>query len=242
MEIVDPFATASPRLLGSTASLYGPLIQHAPWFWGGLFHVTNSRAMVRAAEVVLRSVDPAIERLMTALEAGGRRSLSTPCSTVHAVRARRHLGLRDPAGHRHHRPGGRAHLLGVAGRRPGDRPLPGRPGPLPTQPGSRRPPAPGGAARGCRLHRQVPPIRSSAAPRRIQLGLDPDRFTVLVCSGADGSGDLVRRARVLARSGLDISLVVTFRGRNQRARDSLAGLRDRWERPVTVQGVREQHV
>lgn len=80
-----------------------------------------------------------------------------------------------------------------------------------------------------------PPIRSSRRARRIQLGLDPDRFTVLVCSGADGSGDLVRRARVLARSGLDISLVVIC-GRNQRARDSLAGLRDRWERPVTVHG------
>jgi 1,2-diacylglycerol 3-beta-galactosyltransferase len=71
--------------------------------------------------------------------------------------------------------------------------------------------------------------------QRLQLGLDPDRFTVLVCSGADGSGDIERRARVLAGSGLDISLVVIC-GRNRRAEAALAGLRDRRDRPVVVQG------
>jgi 1,2-diacylglycerol 3-beta-galactosyltransferase len=69
--------------------------------------------------------------------------------------------------------------------------------------------------------------------RRLQLGLDPDRFTVLVCSGADGSGDIERRARLLAGSGLDISLVVIC-GRNQRAYSGLGGLRDRGGRPVSV--------
>ncbi len=233
VEIVDPFATASPRLLGSTASLYGPLIQHAPWFWGGLFHVTNSRAMVRAAEVVLRSVDPAIERLMTALEPAAVVSFH-PLLNRAAVRARRHLGLRMPL------------VTAITDL-------------VDVHTFWASPdvdlvivPSPGGLDR-CRRNR-VPADRlvqvglpvdagftdkssdpESRRARRIQLGLDPDRFTVLVCSGADGSGDLVRRARVLARSGLDISLVVIC-GRNQRARDSLAGLRDRWERPVTVHG------
>lgn len=71
--------------------------------------------------------------------------------------------------------------------------------------------------------------------RRLQLGLDPDRFTVLVCSGADGSGDIERRARVLAGSGLDISLVVIC-GHNRRAEEALVGLRDRRDRPVAVRG------
>ena len=58
---------------------------------------------------------------------------------------------------------------------------------------------------------------------------------MLVCSGADGSGDIERRARVLAGSGLDISLVVIC-GHNRRAEEALAGLRDRRDRPVVVRG------
>jgi len=95
VEIVDPFASASPRLLGRTAGLYGPLIQRAPWLWGGMFHATNSRPMVRAAELVLRSVDPAIERLMTDLEPAAVVSFH-PLLNRAAVRARRRLGMRVP--------------------------------------------------------------------------------------------------------------------------------------------------
>ena len=233
VQIVDPFATASPKLLGRTASLYGPLIQHAPWLWGGLFHVTNSRAMVRASEVVLRSVDPAIERLMTELEPAAVVSFH-PLLNRAAVRARRHLRLRIPL------------VTAITDL-------------VDVHTFWASPdvdlvivPSPGGLDR-CRRNR-VPadrlvqvglPVDSgftdhSSEPearraRRLQLGLDPDRFTVLVCSGADGSGDIERRARVLAGSGLDISLVVIC-GRNQRARDGLAGLRDRRERPVAVHG------
>ena len=50
VRILDPFAEAAPRLLGRTASLYGPLTQHASWLWGALYHATNSRGAVRALQ------------------------------------------------------------------------------------------------------------------------------------------------------------------------------------------------
>ncbi|MGA2282885.1 MAG: glycosyltransferase [Candidatus Dormibacteria bacterium] len=233
VEIVDPFATASPRILGGTASLYGPLIQHAPWVWGGLFHATNSRAMVRASEVILRSVDPAIARLMTSWDPAAVVSFH-PLLNRAAVRARRRVGLRFPiitavtdlvdvhafwaspdvdlvivAS-----PGGldRCRRNRVAADRLVQVGLP--------------------VDAGFTDHSSDPEARRA---QRRRLGLDPDRFTVLVCSGADGSGDIERRARVLAGSGLDVSLVVIC-GHNRRAQDGLAGLRDRSGRPVAVHG------
>src|ERR1035437_2589885 len=136
VEIVDPFASASPRLLGRTAGLYGPLIQRAPWLWGGMFHATNSRTMVRTAELVMRSVDPAIARLMTTLEPAAVVSFH-PLLNRAAVRARRRLGLR-------------------ADRR--------------VQVG---PPADAGFSEGAS-------DPGSRRARRLHLGIDPDRFTVLV--------------------------------------------------------------
>jgi 1,2-diacylglycerol 3-beta-galactosyltransferase len=70
---------------------------------------------------------------------------------------------------------------------------------------------------------------------RRRLGLAEDRFTVLVCSGADGSGGLDRRARAIAASGLDVGLAVVC-GRNRRAERRLQGLHDAWGRPVIVRG------
>ncbi len=233
VEVVDPFASASPRLLGRTAGLYGPLIQRAPWLWGGMFHVTNSRAMVRVAELVLRSVDPAIERLMTNLDPAAVVSFH-PLLNRAAVRARRRLGMRVPL------------VTAVTDL-------------VDVHAFWASPdvdlvivPSPGGLDR-CRRNR-VPadklvqvglPVDAGFTDeasdpetrrvRRLQLGLDPDRFTVLVCSGADGSGDIERRARLLAGSGLDISLVVIC-GRNQRAYNGLNGLHDREGRLVSVHG------
>jgi 1,2-diacylglycerol 3-beta-galactosyltransferase len=70
---------------------------------------------------------------------------------------------------------------------------------------------------------------------RRRLGLAEDRFTVLICSGADGSGAIDRRARGLADAGLDIGLAVVC-GRNQRAKRRLDGLTDADGRRVPVLG------
>ena len=79
-----------------------------------------------------------------------------------AVRARRRLGLRVPIV--------TAitdlvdvHLLSISGSRPGDRPLPGRAGSLPSQPGAGRPPGPGGPARSMPASPAMPRTRKPAA-------------------------------------------------------------------------------
>jgi 1,2-diacylglycerol 3-beta-galactosyltransferase len=70
---------------------------------------------------------------------------------------------------------------------------------------------------------------------RRRLGLAEDRFTALVCSGADGSGGLPVRARAIAGAGLRVGLAVIC-GRNRRASQRLEGLRDGEGRPVPVLG------
>src|SRR4029077_3363715 len=58
--ILDPFASARPRVIGGAAGLYGPITRHARWLWGGLYHATNSRTAVALLErTVLRSVTSA---------------------------------------------------------------------------------------------------------------------------------------------------------------------------------------
>src|SRR5207302_2048348 len=54
------------------------------------------------------------------------------------------------------------------------------------------------------------PTLAERAELRTRLGLYPDRFVVLVCGGADGSGGIARHAAALAASGLDIELAVIW--------------------------------
>ena len=85
--------------------------------------------------------------------------------------------------------------------------------------------------RSCRS----PAIRPGIATLRQRLGLRTDRFVVLVCGGADGSGGLVKHARAIASGSLDLDLVVIC-GRNQRAQSALAGLHTAAGHPVRVLG------
>ncbi|MFN2581177.1 MAG: glycosyltransferase, partial [Candidatus Dormibacteria bacterium] len=82
---------------------------------------------------------------------------------------------------------------------------------------------------------QPPPDDAARATLRARLGLSQERFTVLVCGGADGSGGIARRARAIAESELDVDLAVIC-GRNRRARDSLRDLRSDGGRRVVVHG------
>jgi 1,2-diacylglycerol 3-beta-galactosyltransferase len=235
VHIVDPFVTAAPRIGGPTTGLYGPLIQHAPWLWGALFHTTNSRAAVRALDgTILRAIDRGLADII-------RKTAPVAVVSFHpllnraAVRARRHLGAHMP-------------LVTVVTDLVDVHAFWAVPGvDLVIVP------SPGGADR-CRRNRvpadrlvqiglpvhpdfTAPPLTPEARTAlRVKLGLpDPGRFTVLICSGADGSGRLDHRAQVLARSGLDVSLVVIC-GHNRHAQDRVRGLRDASGRPVTVLG------
>jgi 1,2-diacylglycerol 3-beta-galactosyltransferase len=234
IEIVDPFAGSAPRFAQRITSLYGPTIQRAPWLWGGIFHATNSRTVVAALELsALRSVDPGLRRLVRRLDPAVIVSFH-PLLNRAAARARQRLGAVMP-------------LLTVVTDLVDIHAFWASP-----EVDLIVVPSPGGVDR-CRRNR-VPAGRLvqiglpvspdfTAAPLtpaarrqlRIRLGLDPDRFAVLLCSGADGSGGLDRRGRALAAGDLDVSLVVIC-GRNRAVQRRLRGLRDVHGRAVIVRG------
>jgi 1,2-diacylglycerol 3-beta-galactosyltransferase len=233
--IVDPVATASPGALGRTADLYGPLIQHARWLWGALYHVTNSATAVSLVRrSALRPVRETVARLVAtqrpmavvsfhpllnhlaaeAVHAGATPAppvitVITDLVDVHAGWACRDVDavvIPSPGGlDRCRRAGIPAHSCHQLG--------------LPVDAAFARP---------------FPDVDERRSLRG-RLGLAEDRFTVLVCGGADGSGGLPPRARAIAASGLDVGLAVIC-GRNNRARQRLSGLRDAAGRVVPVLG------
>lgn len=231
--IVDPFASATSRIPRRTAGLYGPVTLHAPWAWGALWHATNSRPMASLVEQGLRALDPAMARWV-------RRARPAVIVSFHpllarsAVRVRRRLGLHVP-------------VVTVVTDLVDVHALWACP-----EVDLMIVPSPVALDRcwraGVPLDRiveiglPVDPLftlpRPGAAERaalRVAAGLRPDRFTVLLSGGADGSGELVRRARLIAASDLDLGLVVIC-GHNHHAERQLAGLLDRSGHPVTVRG------
>jgi 1,2-diacylglycerol 3-beta-galactosyltransferase len=232
--IVDPVATASPGALGRTADLYGPLTQHARWLWAVMYHATNSATAVSLMRrSALRPVRETVERLVTtqrpatvvsfhpllnhlAAEVVHAGPTPVPVITVITDLVDVHAGwaCRDVDAVVIPSPGGldRCRRAGIPAHRCHQLGLPV----------------------DAAFARPFPDVDERRALRR-RLGLADDRFTVLVCGGADGSGPLRARARALAASGLDVGLAVVC-GRNNRARRRLSGLRDADGRPVPVRG------
>ena len=235
IQIIDPVATGSPAVLGRTADLYGPLIQHARWLWAGMYHATNSRA---AVSVMRRSVLRPVRQTVA-----GLLDSSAPAAVVSFHPLLNHLAAEAVrAG-----PAPRTPVITVitdlvdvhAGwaSRDVDAVV------IPSPGGLDRCRRAGIPANRC--HQLGLPVDSafteplpSAEERRTlraRLGLAQDRFTVLVCGGADGSGSLDRRARAIADAGLDVGLAVIC-GRNARAQRRLEGLLDAGGRPIPVHG------
>ena len=235
VSIVDPVGRTSPRLLTRTAALYSPLIHHARWLWAAMYHATDSAAAVTLMrQSALRPLRAALDGCLAAQRPAAVVSFhpllnhlasdavkrgtiaAVPVITVITDLVGVHAGwvCRDVDAVVIPSPGGldRCRRAGIPSHRCHQLGLPVGP--------SFTAPLPGALER-------------SSLRRR--LGLAEDRFTVLVCGGADGSGDLAARARVIARSGLDVALAVVC-GRNDRDRRRLAGLRDSSGAPVTVRG------
>lgn len=231
--IVDPFAEASPAIVAHTAGLYGPLTRYASWCWGALYHATNSRAVTAAMEgSLLRLVDRGIARAAKPLPA--EIVSFHPLLNHPAVRVARRLQPRPPVVTvitdlvDVHASWACAGVDAVVVPSPGgwDR--------------CRRAGIP--AERCHQIGLPVDPSYAAAPPgpeerRRLResLGLDPDRFVLLLCGGADGSGGIVRRARALASAGLDIDIAV-ITGRNRRCARRLKRLGDHRDTRVSVQG------
>ena len=222
--VLDPFVQASPRMVGRLVGLYSPITRHTPWLWGAMYHATNSRAAVGALRgSALRLVEPGLASVVEVLQPALVVSFHPLLNHVASRALRRVPGPRIPLAtvitdlvdvHASwtcaavdavvtSSPGGldRARRAGVPADRCYDLGLP--------VDESFASPAPAGSAR--RALRQ-------------RLGLAPDRFTVLLSGGGEGSGGLARRAHALLEaSGLDVDVVVVC-GRNTRARAELAPL------------------
>ena len=222
--VLDPFVHAAPRLVGRVVGLYSPITRYTPWLWGWLYHATNSRAAVGALRgSALRLVEPGLAEVIATLRpalvvsfhpllnhiavralarAGGPRiplaTVITDLVEVHASWTCPDVDALVTCS-----PGGLdgARRAGVPASRCFDLGLP--------VDASFASPAPTGSAR--RSLRQ-------------RLGLAPDRFTVLLSGGGEGSGGLARRARALLDAeGLDVDVVVIC-GRNERAQAELEAL------------------
>jgi 1,2-diacylglycerol 3-beta-galactosyltransferase len=221
--IVDPLRQHSaPARMRWVTGLYGPSIRLTPWLWGAIWHSSNTGPTFWMYERALfypvyRMVDVAVSRHRPALIVSFHGMTSRP-----AVRARAGSSPLTPVvtvitdlikPHQAWRYGGvdrivvpsaavqeRCQRDGITGERFTDLGLPVR----------------------AEFNTGPRELGDRAALRR-SLGLSGDRFLVVVVGGAEGSGDLVRRAGAIIGRLRDVE-VVALCGRNGSARRRLARL------------------
>lgn len=234
VSVVDPVKIGSAGVLGRTADLYAPLIRHGRWLWGTLYHSTNSRPAVSVLQgTALRPLRTTVAALLerfhpavvvsfhpllnhVAARTVTDRAPGVPVITVitDLVDIHASWACRDVDAVVIPSPGGldRCRRAGIPAERCHML----------------------GLAVDAAFTRPRPDDPERRRLRR-SLGLDGDRFTVLVCSGADGSGNIEGRVRALATADIDVDLAVVC-GHNHQAAARLQGLRDRHGRPVLVHG------
>lgn len=235
--IHDPLRTPeAPRRLRWLVALYGPGIRLAPWFWGLLWHITNSRpvfwlsermflapadAIVASAVAAHRpalivSFHPFTGRPATRVRDSAASAPLVPVVTVITDLVTPHITWRRDLADRVIVPSAtvrdRCHKDEIAEDRVHDLGLPVAAqfseGPLPV------------ADRG-RLQRS--------------LGASGSRFLVVVAGGAEGSGGLARRAAALIRRLPEVEVAVIC-GHNHSARRTLERLAARSGGRLLVKG------
>lgn len=234
VHVIDPFEQTASWPLNRASALYGPLIRHAPWLWGAVYHATNTRAAVLALRAtVLRSVRPGLAGLINAIRPATVVSFHPLLNHV-AARVCRATSPPVP-------------LLTVITDlydvhaswmcREVDAVVTPTPSALDQ---CRRAGIPAGRCHDLGL--PVDPSFAIAsggdgerAARRERLGVAVAPFTVLLVGGGDGTGGLEERTRALATAAVDVQIVVIC-GHNDPLRRRLAGLRDLRGRPVVVLG------
>lgn len=222
------------RPLRWLASLYGPVSRRAPLLWGAVFYGTNTRlaaAVLRSSFLRLanRPVIEAAERVRpaaivalhpltvrAAVAAGGRARPGIPVMTVVTDLINPHVTWLDDGADRVVVPASAANWP----RRP-ERRAPGRR----IEAG---PPVAASFTAG-------PPRPSARGRLRRALGLDEDRFVVVLSGGAEGSGGIARRAAGILRRTDDVS-VVALCGRNLRLERRLSALAARSGGRLVVKG------
>jgi 1,2-diacylglycerol 3-beta-galactosyltransferase len=233
--LCDPLGgPGSAWLLRRISGLYGLSIRFAPWVWGSIYYTSDWRGGVRflrstlltlahrpVADAVAAQRPVAIVNLhpltgSAAVRARERACRETPLLTVVTDLVNPHSSWHDRKADRIVVP---PTAVGWARR-------PKRLGPdrrveigLPVSP-----PFANGVLRG----------EERAALRR-RLGIDEDRFTVLLTGGGEGAGGIARRAKAILRRFDDVA-VVAICGRNRRLREALDELHVEYPDRLTVNG------
>jgi len=229
VELLDFIACAAPWPLSRVGRLYEPTVNHLPWGWWALYHLTDGRLCIG---LILRLLTPLVTPRLTAELA---RHAPNVIVSVHPLA--NHLAVRCAGALPNHPPVVTVVtdlLTTHAGWfHPGVRRC------IVATPQARERalacglPAERVAVIGLPVHpRFQPPADNKAAIRR-KLGLEPDRFTVLLVGGGEGMGKLYELARAVAGARLPVQLVV-IAGRNQRLQHRLEAVA--WELPVVVRG------
>jgi 1,2-diacylglycerol 3-beta-galactosyltransferase len=212
----DVFGLPPRTALERATQLYGPCIRVTPWLYGWLYHLSNradaSRLMARAQDAADRKLALLIERSRPDVVVN-----THPLANRSLVRAIEMVGRPIPifasvselmSVHRSWVEPGLA-LLNTA-----------------TTESYRAVRAQGADARrvrcvGLPVDERFAMVEARPAELRSGLGLDPDRFTVLLVGGGEGAGGIEVIARSIDRAGLPLQLVVVC-GRNEAMQARLA--------------------
>jgi 1,2-diacylglycerol 3-beta-galactosyltransferase len=233
--IADPLRErAAPAGLRWVTGLYGPAIRLVPWLWGAIWHSSNSRctfwlyeralfaAVYRLVGACVTAYRPAVIvsfHAMTGRPAVSARNASVPLSPVVTVIT----DLVTP--HLAWRYGKVDHIV------------------VPSRAVQQRCESSGiGRDRVVDLGLPVkaefsggPLLPAHRADLQRRLGASGERFLVVIVGGAEGSGDLVRRAAAIIRRLGDIE-VVALCGRNGSARRRLSRIAGKADGRLIVKG------
>ena len=234
--LLDPLAgPASSRPLRRVVRLYGPVIRHAPWVWGAIYHATDSGRAVRLLQrTLLRFADRPVIEVVTRLQPGVIVSCH-PLTTEAAVRASLHGTRRTPVATVV------TDLVSVHASWPHDH----ADRVVVSSTAARQRCVRGGVgeSRCVELGLPVSSAFLTGPPRLAERergwrrsGAGERPFRVVVTGGGEGSGGIIRRVSALIRHFDDIE-VVAICGRNRRARHKLRKLAARSAGRLIVDGM-----
>ncbi len=230
-EIHDIIAECGPRPLRQTANMYGPTVTKRPRVYAGFWHATNTRATYAAlTAVTTRLLRRRFSDMLTELRPDiivsvhalltqptrdilDRLGVHLPIITVvtDLVRFHRSWAQPDVAVCTVPTPAARE-LVEAFGMPPDKVRLLGMP-----------------------IHPKFCLPTAPPAQTRTRLGLEPDRFTVLLVGGGEGVGRLSEIAHALGSAQLPAQLIIVA-GRNQTLRATLAAERAAFDIPTAVLG------
>ena len=230
-EIRDIFEECGLFPLRRTARLYGPTVEKSPAVYSSFYHVTNTRPAYAALSVFTQSmlsrglmrlfeeqrpdVIVSVHPLLThaTLNLMGMMGVRVPFITVVTDLIRFHRAWAEPDVDVCSVPTEEARQLVIElGMDPAKIRLLGMP-----------------------IHPKFSLSSTDSAESRCELGLAPERFTVLMVGGGDGIGGLGEAAITLAASNLPIQLIVVT-GRNRALYHELTEILPTLKTPMKVLG------